>query len=152
MVCTQRSRLCTDDCDICRKKSFSSHPKADYWSNKNELTPREVFKGSYLPFDILIEGLKLIIEVDGEQHFKQISNWKSPDETRKIDIYKSICAINKGYTVIRIGQEEVWEGKYNWKASLKSIIKKYDEAQMICLSLDDTLYAKHLECLENALS
>ena len=38
-------KLC-GNCDKCYEKSFASHPKALYWSNKNELKPNEVLKGS----------------------------------------------------------------------------------------------------------
>jgi len=45
MPCTLRSRLCDNgDCETCYSKSFASHPKSEFWSNKNNLTPREVFK------------------------------------------------------------------------------------------------------------
>ena len=40
-------KLCNkEDCEKCFNKSFSSHPKAKYWSDKNTLLPREVFKSS----------------------------------------------------------------------------------------------------------
>ena len=31
-----------------------------------------------LRYDFIIEELKCIIELDGDQHFKQVSNWTSP--------------------------------------------------------------------------
>jgi hypothetical protein len=35
--------ICTNkDCKYCFKKSFASHEKAQYWSSKNELNPRDV--------------------------------------------------------------------------------------------------------------
>lgn len=38
--------LCKDDnCVPCLQKSLKSHPKSDYWSNKNQVQPRQVFKG-----------------------------------------------------------------------------------------------------------
>jgi len=38
--------LCDDDCDICYNKSFQSHEKSKYWSNQNQVKPRNVSKGS----------------------------------------------------------------------------------------------------------
>lgn len=39
--------LCDDPlCKMCLDKSFASHKKAKYWSDKNEITPRKVFKSS----------------------------------------------------------------------------------------------------------
>jgi very-short-patch-repair endonuclease len=40
-------RLCNDNkCNICLNKSFACHEKMQYWSLKNSLKPRQVFKGS----------------------------------------------------------------------------------------------------------
>jgi hypothetical protein len=37
-------KLCdNDDCKFCFVKSFASHEKAKYWSNKNKLLPRNIF-------------------------------------------------------------------------------------------------------------
>jgi hypothetical protein len=35
------------DCQTCFEKSFASHEKSKYWSDKNELKPRQVFKSSH---------------------------------------------------------------------------------------------------------
>jgi hypothetical protein len=37
---------CDDSCKMCFNNSFASYTKAIYWSNKNKLKPRDVFKGS----------------------------------------------------------------------------------------------------------
>ena len=45
------NNLCEDnDCNICFNKSFASHEKAIYWSNKNIKTPRDYFKYSHDKF------------------------------------------------------------------------------------------------------
>src|SRR5579872_2472086 len=37
--------LCNDDsCTFCHEKSFASHPKSKYWSDENEISPREAFR------------------------------------------------------------------------------------------------------------
>lgn len=42
---TSPKKLCeNNDCKMCFNKSFASHPKSKFWSNKNILTPRQVFK------------------------------------------------------------------------------------------------------------
>lgn len=39
------TKLCDDNnCKICFDKSFASHEKSKYWSSKNDVTPRHVFK------------------------------------------------------------------------------------------------------------
>jgi len=191
--CRSTSNMLCDnkDCKICFDKSFASHPKAKYWSKKNKITPREVKKCSnqrfifncdecnnefdghlgniticnnwcpkcvnktekilfnelkqyystlehqfrvdwcknkklniFWPFDFVISDLKIIIELDGEQHFTQVSSWKSPEVAQERDIYKMKCANKNGYSVIRILQDDVFNNKYDWLNELKSHIEK----------------------------
>ena len=68
----------------------------------------------YLPFDFVIEEKRIIIELDGKQHFEQIGSWKSPEETRKNDVFKMKCANENGFSVIRILQKDVYYNKYDW--------------------------------------
>jgi very-short-patch-repair endonuclease len=195
-------RLCDNTkCVYCFNKSFASHEKSKDWCSENNITPRQVFKGSkkkykfkcstckhtfekrpnhinydsycpciknktelllldflkkffdislqgetasqlgpteiehqkkfkwckninMLPFDFFIKEYKLIIELDGPQHFKQISNWASCEETQKRDIYKMECANEKGISIIRIFQEDVWKNKNDWKTKIKSAINE----------------------------
>jgi hypothetical protein len=43
--------LCQDNkCKFCRDKSFASYDKSQYWSIKNKLNPRDVFKYSHSKF------------------------------------------------------------------------------------------------------
>ena len=180
--------LCKDNnCTTCFNKSFASHEKAKFWSNKNKLNAREVLKGcsikflflcennhefetlpskiscynswcskcknktekilfdklvtiypnlvtqfkvdwcknkTFLPFDFVILEHKIIIELDGGQHFLQVSNWKAPEETQENDKYKMKCANKNNYSVIRILQEDVYGNKYNWFDELNNNIKK----------------------------
>ena len=67
----------------------------------------------YMPYDFVIEEYKVIIELDGIQHFKQVSNWDSPEETQLRDKYKMEKANANGYSVIRILQDDVYNDKYN---------------------------------------
>ena len=185
-------KLCeNEDCQSCMKKSFASHEKSKYWSDKNGIVkPRHVLKGSnnkywfdsdcghqfnsnlnnitgvnswcpvcvnktekkiyeqllqsypniisqfradwcksqitsrILPFDFVLEEQKVIIELDGNQHFVQVMNWKTPEEQFKNDQYKEKCANENGYSVIRIIQEDVWNDTYDWFDDLiQNIIK-----------------------------
>lgn len=81
-----------------------------------------------LPFDFVIEDLKIIIELDGPQHFKQVSDWDPPEVTCEVDIFKTACANAKGYSVIRIIQEDVSGDKYPWLDELVDNIKKITAA------------------------
>lgn len=185
-------RICFEgDCEMCFKKSFSSHEKAKYWNEeKNGVTPREVFRGTqkkysfvcekkhifasalssisrgswcpqcknkteskllkfleekfedvayqfkvswcknpetdkHLPFDFCVS--KTIIELDGRQHYEQVSNWRTPEEQQKKDRYKEECAMKNGYSVLRILQEDVWEDRIDWKKLLLEHIKNYEK-------------------------
>jgi hypothetical protein len=96
---------------------------------KNEKTDR------HFPFDFCIEEYKNIIEIDGEQHFEEIKQWKNnPKENRERDKYKMECANKNGYTIIRILWEDIYEDKNDWKEKLKEAIKLYDIPSRIYLS------------------
>jgi very-short-patch-repair endonuclease len=81
-------------------------------------------KRVYLPFDFCIPEFKIIIELDGRQHFTQVSNWASPEETFKTDLFKEKCANDNGYSVIRILQEDVFNDTYDWKKELYETIEE----------------------------
>ena len=81
--------------------------KAEWCRNKN-----------LLPFDCCIPSKKIIIELDGEQHFKQVKSWRTPKEQQRIDIYKMECANSNGYSVIRLLQNDVFKNKYDWNTNL----------------------------------
>ena len=84
-----------------------------------------------LPFDFVIEKYKIIIELDGLQHFKQVSNWQSPEEANKRDIYKMKCANQNGYSIIRLLQEDVYFDKYDWLDELKNNIEKIKKDNIV---------------------
>jgi very-short-patch-repair endonuclease len=77
-----------------------------------------------LPYDFLLTDYKLIIELDGPQHFKKISNWQDFKDTQDRDIYKMKCANENKYSIIRIIQYDVWNDKNDWKNKLEQAIHK----------------------------
>jgi very-short-patch-repair endonuclease len=86
----------------------------------------------YLPFDFYIDSLKVIIELDGAQHFRQISNWRPYEETQKIDFVKMHSLLNNGYKIIRLLQEDVKFNKYNWKDELLLNLNKPQKIILMC--------------------
>jgi len=93
-------------------------------------------KISYLPFDFCIPEYKIIIELDGPQHFRQVSNWSSPKEQLENDKYKEKYANDNGYSIIRILQEDVFYDTYDWSTELCETIeelKKGDEIANVYL-------------------
>ena len=100
-----------------------------------EKSNRKMFKTKYR-YDIIIDDKKLIVEVDGPQHFRQVSNWGSYEETYKTDIYKEELAYKNGYRVVRISQEYVWyrqiaKNKTEWISKLVKAIENEHENQFI---------------------
>ena len=77
-----------------------------------------------LPFDFCIPESKIIIELDGPQHFQQISNWSSPEEQFENDKYKEKYANDNGYSVIRVLQEDVFYDTYDWVKELCETIEE----------------------------
>ncbi len=81
-----------------------------------------------LPFDFLLEEYKIIIELDGDQHFIQVGKWLSPEEQQIRDLYKMKCANKNGYSIIRISQNDVFNDRIEWldiiKESIHEIINK----------------------------
>jgi len=210
--CCGQAMCVKDDCTMCLNRSFATHEKAQFWSDKNKLTPRQVFKSANtkywfkceqghefestvnnvtninnpkwcalcvnktekklmqhlkliynsvqhqftpdwcknpktkrcLPFDFVIDELNIIIELDGEQHFTQISNWQCPLKTQKRDMYKMKCANENGYTVIRILQEDVLYDRINWMDELSAVLTKYDTPSRVFIGSEEK-YQCHIE-------
>jgi len=126
-------------CPICKNKTekklheiLSKYYRIIYQPKYNWCTNSKTDK--QLPFDFELPEYKIIIELDGDQHFKQVSNWGCPEEIRKRDIYKMDCANKNGYTVIRIYQLDVWMDKNNWLNRLIECIKIYESPNRIFIS------------------
>ncbi len=85
----------------------------------------------------------IAIELDGEQHFKQISNWPSPEFSRDRDITKMIKLKDLGLKHIRIFQQDVWNDKNEWKKKLLDAIQNCNTENVIYIASDLTLYDKH---------
>ena len=81
-------------------------------------------KIKHLPFDFCIPEHKIIIELDGRQHFQQVSNWSSPEEQQENDKYKETCANEQGYIIIRLLQEDVFDDTYEWLETLLMCIEE----------------------------
>ena len=76
---------------------------------------RNIKTKSMLPFDFAIHDLKIIIELDGDQHFEEVAIWKNnPEEQFRRDLYKMAIANRNGYSVIRIYQPDVYSNKIKW--------------------------------------
>jgi very-short-patch-repair endonuclease len=138
------------DCETCNKvfetqlSDITKGVWCSYCVNKTELILFNNLKESYitlgrqfkvewckntksnrfLPFDFVIEERKIIIELDGKQHFEQVGKWLSPDENMKNDLYKMKCANDNEFSIIRILQKDVYKNNYDWLSELCENIEK----------------------------
>ena len=102
-----------------------------------------------LPFDFLLDSVKVIIEVDGGQHFKFVSYFKNDVKQRQItDIYKMRKALEHGYTIIRILQEDIFYNRNDWKSNLLQHLHPHDTPQAIFIC-DNDEYDQHKHLLEH---
>jgi very-short-patch-repair endonuclease len=138
--CNNAFESCVSDitrnvwCPLCINKT-----ERKLYENLKELFPtiKTQFKvewcmnKKYLPFDFVIEERKVIIELDGPQHFKQIASWLSPEETFTIDLYKIDCANKNNFSIIRILQEDVLYDRYDWLNELTKNIEKISDENII---------------------
>jgi very-short-patch-repair endonuclease len=136
-------------CSICKNKTekklykiLSEKYNTIYQSRYDWCMNTETNK--HFPFDYELLDYKIIIELDGDQHFRQVWNWKSPEESLKRDLYKMDKANENGYTVIRLYQEDVLKDKNNWLVKLIEAIKKYEIPTRIFISSENR-YIKYLE-------
>jgi very-short-patch-repair endonuclease len=103
-----------------------------------------------MPFDFGITDKKILIELDGEQHFSQVSNWDSPESVQSKDVEKITKSINKSYSVIHIYQKEVWNDDYDWKNILQKAIEylgKQTIPEVLFISCCSK-YSRHIEKLD----
>ena len=80
---------------------------------------------TYYEFDIYIElinGVKIIIEIDGAQHYRQVSNWNTPLHNQIRDEIKQRLAIKRHINILRVNQEDVLSDKNNWEDNLIAFI------------------------------
>ena len=114
-------------CPKCRYKTEDKLNKIlikKYPSLKSQYKVEWCKNIKHLPFDIVIEEKKIIIELDGSAHFEQVAKWKTPEHYRSRDLYKMKCANENNFSIIRILQDDVFKDKYDWLTDLCDNIEK----------------------------
>jgi very-short-patch-repair endonuclease len=109
---------------------------------KNEKTDR------HMPYDFCLESSKLLIELDGRQHFEQVAKWGTPEEIQRRDLIKNKKALEHGYTLIHLLQEDVWFNTYDWKATLKEHLVTTITPQIVFLETGTT-YESQIATLDD---
>jgi very-short-patch-repair endonuclease len=131
---TATSHLCGSGCPLCVNKTESKlYEKllSVYPTLLRQFKKDWCKRKSYLPYDFCIPECKIIIELDGAQHFRQVRNWSSPEEQFENDKYKEECANQNGYSVIRLLQEDVFYDTYDWVKKLCEAIEEIKSSEGI---------------------
>jgi len=120
---------------------------------------KNIETGRHLPFDFVIDILitefdgssrimRILIELDGEQHFKDMICWRSLNkDQRERDVYKTKKANENGYDVIRLLQTDVFSDKNNWQQLLDTAIDnlKYTYGKVMNQYIAvDNIYSEHI--------
>jgi very-short-patch-repair endonuclease len=103
----------------------------------------------HLPFDMCIPELKIIIELDGAQHFRLVRNWGSPEDAVNRDVFKMQHANKEGYKVIRIFQEDVYTRDENWLDEILIPRIEDKEKHNVYISSSPNMYDNHIALLES---
>ena len=117
------SHLRNRGCPLCINKTegkLYKILKKKYTSLISQFSPIWIGKKR---FDFCIPENNIIIELDGPQHFIQVSNWPSPEEQVLNDKEKEKLANENNYCIIRLLQEDVFYDTYNWFDELLENIK-----------------------------
>lgn len=94
----------------------------------------------HLPFDIVIDDIKLIIEIDGRQHYLKKRRWLDPRQMQLRDTLKMMYALEHGWTIVRIVQEDIWNDRNNWSERLRPHLRKHRQPRCILLDGDKGEY------------
>ena len=111
-------------CSLCKHKTEN---KLRLWLKKQEFTVVYQARKKWcfnphtkriLPFDFLLPELRTIVELDGDQHFRHVWNWETPQKIRDRDVYKMTTAFEKGYRIVRVYQRDVLYDITDWRQEL----------------------------------
>jgi very-short-patch-repair endonuclease len=106
-----------------------------------------------MPFDVMRKDHPILIELDGNQHFIQVSNWDTPEIVQKKDVEKIQKSIHNGYSIIHLPQEDVWHDRFDWKSALREVMAALEDATPQCIFLcsDADVYETHLQLLGDSV-
>lgn len=101
-----------------------------------------------MPFDFGIGNV--LIELDGEQHFTQISNWDTPENVQVKDKEKIRKCMEQGYSIIHISQLDVWYDNYDWKTVIQEEIALLQDQVPTCVFISSQdIYGNHCIGIES---
>lgn len=138
-------------CPSCVRKTES---KIGEFLSKNNIKYIKEFSPEWLKinsgqlrFDFYLPDLKLIIELDGRQHFTQTHNWLCPAKQTERDVWKMKQANQNGLYVIRLLQEEVFKYNEEWLDAevLPELVRREDN---LFIAIDIGVYDIHIKLMD----
>jgi very-short-patch-repair endonuclease len=130
-------------CPSCVNKS--EQKIADYLKIINvNFTPQYKIRNSIKRYDFYLPDHKLIVEVDGPQHFRQVSNWGSPEENLENDLQKMKIALSKGISILRIYQPDIFSDKIDWKRCIINNLYIRTTPTVTTVASDPEIYNNHI--------
>jgi very-short-patch-repair endonuclease len=103
----------------------------------------------HMPFDFYLESSKLLVELDGRQHFEKVANWGTIEETQRRDSLKNKKVLENGYTLIRLLQEDVWNDTYDWRIELRNEIVGVSSTPQVIFMEKGHMYDTQLKALQD---
>jgi very-short-patch-repair endonuclease len=134
-------------CPYCKKKTEAKVLK--FLKCKTQLRfdwCRYSKTNNIMHFDFGVDSV--LIEVDGDQHFNQVSNWDSPESVQLKDIEKINHCLKNGYSIIHICQKDIWNDSYDWQAILKEQIERLKTDCKAIFISSTSKYSMHIEQLD----
>jgi very-short-patch-repair endonuclease len=109
--------------------------------------------GNIMPLDVMRKDHPILIELDGEQHFTQVSNWGTPEQVQKKDVEKIQYSIQNGYSIIHLLQQDVWKNHYDWRTALREVMTSLESADSQCVFLcsEAAVYNTHRQLLGDSV-
>lgn len=142
-------------CPLCNNSSESLlYDKIiDYYNNINrEYLFKNIAEIKTYPFDFLLDEYKIIIELDGKQHFEYVEFFKSDVvERQRIDFLKMMFAMKNGYSIIRIYQPDILNINFDWLSILRKCIKFYEKPSYLTISKKESSYEEYTDNFFNYL-
>jgi hypothetical protein len=120
-------------CTLCKNKTESklfAWLKENYPSVKSQKTFDWCISdetGAKYRYDFFVPDIQTIIELDGDQHFKEVWKWDNPEITRGRDVWKMKKATDNGFRIIRLLQEDLRCRNTKWlDKELKPLLETKD--------------------------
>lgn len=140
-------------CTLCKNKTES---KLFIWLKENysSTLSQKTFDwcisdetGAKYRYDFYIPENQTIIELDGDQHFREVWKWGDPEITRRRDVWKMKKATDNGFSIIRLLQEDLRCRNTKWlDKELKPLLDRKVAGQSINYIVTERfndIYDKH---------